>query len=103
MDIGISVMSQNSHEINYILDVVQALDHQTKRFLLHQIQAMLTKENPAETWTEDELAVLIDPHPLSGAEIIAAGLTGTWADGDIQDGAEWVNVQKAERQHKTQW
>jgi len=35
--------------------------------------------------------------PMTGAEIVAAGLTGGWADMGIADGAEWVNEQKRKR------
>ncbi len=90
-------MNQHDPEIYRILDAVQELDYQTKQFLIQQLQAMIAKEQITEEWSEDELRDLIDPQPLSGAEIIAAGLTGTWVDEDIQNGAEWVNLQKAKR------
>lgn len=96
-------MNQKHPEITHILEAVQELDNQTKRFLLQQIQTMIMKESSTEAWTDEELRELIDPQPLSGAEIIAAGLTGTWADEDIVDGAAWVNLQKAKRQHKYPW
>lgn len=64
--------------------------------------------NPAETWTEAELAELLTPKPpLTGKEIVekhlASGVIGSWADEGITDGAEWVNQQKEQRKRKYQW
>ena len=89
-------------DVQNILHEVKQLDDEAKRFLIDQIQAMLQgieEANPqvADTWSEVEVAALIDPQPMTGQEIIAAGLTGTWADLGIEDGAEWVNAQKAKR------
>jgi hypothetical protein len=53
--------------------------------------------------TEAELAELLRSEPMTGAEIIAAGLTGTWADLGIEDGAEWVNEQKRKRRERNKW
>lgn len=38
--------------------------------------------------------------PLSGAEIVARGLTGTWAHLGISNGADWVNGQKRNRRER---
>jgi hypothetical protein len=54
-------------------------------------------------WTPEALQELMRVEPLTGAEIVAAGLTGTWADLDISDGGEWVNEQKRLRKAKRQW
>lgn len=51
-------------------------------------------ENPR---TQAEIEALIKIEPMTGAEIVAAGLLGGWADEGIQDGAEWVNEQKRKR------
>lgn len=53
-----------------------------------------TDETP---WTDEEIAEMMKIEPLSGAEIVAAGLTGGWADMGIADSAEWVNEQKRNR------
>ncbi len=57
-------------------------------------------EAPEATWTAEEVAELMKVEPMTGAEIIAAGLTGGWADLGISDGAEWVNEQKRKRRAK---
>jgi endonuclease YncB( thermonuclease family) len=52
---------------------------------------------------DDELAELLRSEPMTGAEIVAAGLAGTWADLGIRDGAVWVNEQKQKRRKRNQW
>lgn len=56
------------------------------------------------TWTDDEIAALLQTQsPMTGAEIVAAGLLGTWADLGIQDGAAWVEEQRQKRQERSAW
>lgn len=39
--------------------------------------------------------------PLTGADIVAAGLTGGWADVPIADGQTWVeNLRQQHREHR---
>lgn len=40
---------------------------------------------------------ILNRSPMTGAEIVAAGLTGGWADLGIADGAEWVQEQRFSR------
>ena len=54
-------------------------------------------------WSDDELAELLTPEPMTGAEIVAAGLTGGWADQGIPDGAAWVEAQRRKRRERHQW
>jgi hypothetical protein len=55
-------------------------------------------EEAGETpWTDEEIAEMMKIEPMTGAEIVAAGLTGGWADLDITDGAAWINEQKGIR------
>jgi hypothetical protein len=61
-----------------------------------------------ETWTEEELEELkelLKPDPKTGAEIVALGLTGTWADLDIVDSVEWVEELRRKRKERRniQW
>jgi|GEM_PF-1458380 len=93
----------NQVEIDQFLQLVKDTDAKTKHFLIQQIYAMLPQPSDTETWTDEERKMIINPQPLSGAEIIAAGLTGTWADEDIEDSIEWVNTQEAKRRAKYQW
>lgn len=63
-------------------------------------------EAPSEEvapWTDEEIAAMIDIQPMTGAEIVAAGLTGGWADMGIEDGAAWVNEQKRKRRENRRW
>lgn len=74
------------------------------RVLLAGRGSTLPEPDPEnEPLTEAEIAELLRSDPMTGAEIIAAGLTGTWADLNIEDGAEWVNEQKRKRQERNQW
>lgn len=59
-------------------------------------------ENEA-LYTDEEIEQMMKVEPMTGAEIVAAGLTGGWADMGISDGAEWVNEQKRKRQEKNRW
>jgi hypothetical protein len=56
-----------------------------------------------EVWTDEQRAAMLTPEPLSGAEVIAMGLVGTWAEMGIEDGADWVNEQKRKRREKFDW
>jgi beta-lactamase class D len=53
-----------------------------------------------EPLTDEEIAEMLKVEPMTGTEIVAAGLTGGWADMGITDGAEWVNEQKRKRKEK---
>ena len=63
-------------------------------------------------WTDEELAELLKPKEgLTGKEIVekhlASGAIGSWSDMGIEDGAEWVNqqkaIRKARRKQKLEW
>ncbi|MBC7871009.1 MAG: hypothetical protein H7Y09_09245 [Chitinophagaceae bacterium] len=55
-------------------------------------------------WTEEGLAELLRPEtPMTGAEIVAAGLTGGWEHLGIEDSVEWLNEQKRKRHEKRKW
>lgn len=60
-------------------------------------------ELPAQSWSDDELHKLMQPEPLTGSEIVAAHLTGGWKDGEIDDGAAWVNEQRRRRKEARGW
>ena len=62
-----------------------------------------TFKHVLEQALELEPEELLRSEPMTGAEIIAAGLTGTWADLGIEDGAEWVNEQKRKRRERNKW
>jgi hypothetical protein len=67
-------------------------------------EARITIEIPTETeWSADELARALRTEPLSGAEIVKAGLTGGWADAGITDSAAWVAEQRQKRREARGW
>lgn len=55
---------------------------------------------PAERWSPQEIAEALRIEPLTGAEILAAGLAGGWEG--IEDGAEWVARRRRERRERLQ-
>lgn len=64
-------------------------------------EARITIETaPTADWSAQELAEALKIEPLTGAEMIAAGLTGGWEDAGITDGAEWVERQRRERHER---
>ncbi len=67
------------------------------------VRDALTETIDETPWTDEEIAEMTKTEPLTGAEIVAAGLTGGWADLDISDGAAWVNEQKRKRKEKLRW
>ncbi len=50
--------------------------------------------------SEHEIDELLRTTPLTGAEIVAAGLTGGWSDLDIRDSAAWVEDMRRQRKEK---
>lgn len=94
--------------VNDILQQVKALSPQERdelvtRLLAMQQEAPSRVEDEDADWSEDELAELLQIRPMTGAEIVAAGLTGGWADLDIPDGATWVEEQRRKRRERHQW
>jgi hypothetical protein len=61
-------------------------------------EARITIEIPAPGWTSEELAEALKIQPLTGAEMVAAGLTGGWEVNE--SGAEWVERQRRERREQ---
>lgn len=68
---------------------------------LAEMQTVLAAEEQLDDlpYTDAEIAEMMIVHPMTGAEIVAAGLTGGWSHLDISDGAEWVNEQKRKRKN----
>jgi hypothetical protein len=48
----------------------------------------------------DELSHLMTTEPLTGAEMIEAGLIGGWYEEKIQDGQTWVDFQRQKRREQ---
>lgn len=53
--------------------------------------------------TDAEIADLLRPAPLSGAEIVARGLTGGWVHKGITDSQAWVDAQRRQRRERRRW
>jgi hypothetical protein len=47
-----------------------------------------------QPWTDEELKELLTIKPMTGHEIVAAGLVGGWEDLEITDSVEWVEEQR---------
>jgi hypothetical protein len=64
-------------------------------------EARITIEIPVEMAKPSEaLTRSLQIEPLTGAEIVAAGLTGGWAEEGITDGAAWVEEQRRKRRER---
>ncbi len=53
--------------------------------------------------TEEEIAELMQVKPMTGAEIVDAGLTGGWRDLGIRDGTAWVEDVRRKRKERRSW
>lgn len=51
-----------------------------------------------EPWPPEDVADALRVEPRTGAEIVAAGLLGGWADQGIADSTEWVAEQRRRRE-----
>ena len=60
-------------------------------------------ESLETVWTDEELAEFTKIEPMTGAEIVEAGLTGGWEDMEITDGAAWIQQQRRQRQERRVW
>jgi hypothetical protein len=58
---------------------------------------MVTIDLDAAPLEPEELKRLLQAKPLSGAEIVKAGLVGGWSDEGIADGQAWVDSQRQTR------
>ena len=62
-------------------------------------EARITIEIPAEaSWTPQDLERALTTVPITGAEIVKAGLLGGWEG--AQDGAAWVDEQRQKRRER---
>lgn len=84
--------------IEEIVEQVKELSPAEREELSRQIQAM-----NSEVWDEDELEELLTVEPMTGREIVAAGLTGGWRDLDVEDGAAWVEKRRRAQRERRKW
>ncbi len=63
--------------------------------------AGVTIEIPIESsWRPEELDRALEVVPMSGAEIVSAGLTGGWSDSEISSGQKWVEERRRQRREE---
>jgi hypothetical protein len=90
-----------------IVDLALQLSMAEQARLMERLAAAmhdaLTADDQLSPWTDEEIAEMMKVQPMTGAEIVAAGLTGGWRDLNISDGADWVNEQKRRRKEKRRW
>lgn len=66
-------------------------------------QVEIAIELPSEERLIEDIRQLMQPAPMTGAEIVSAGLTGGWKDENIADGAAWVQEQRRKRRDRREW
>ena len=67
-------------------------------------EARVTIDLPLEpAWSSEELDQALRTEPMTGAEIVAAGLVGGWEDEGFADGAAWVEEQRRRRRERRSW
>jgi hypothetical protein len=67
------------------------------------IEMSTAASSEAEDFTEEEVKALLTFTPKTGAEIVAAGLTGGWQDMGITDSVAWVEEQRRKQREARQW
>jgi len=64
-------------------------------------EARVTIEIPIEPpWRPEELDRALEVVPMTGAEIVSAGLTGGWSESRISSGQEWVEERRRQRREE---
>ena len=51
-------------------------------------------------WTDEEIAEMLHPEPMTGAEIAQHPSIGSWADKGIEDSVKWVKEQRRKRRER---
>ena len=91
--------------VSEILEQAKALTAEEREALIDQLMAMRaigTRSEDSE-WSDEELENLLEVKPMTGAEIVAAGITGGWANMHIPDGATWIAELRRRRRGRHQW
>ena len=78
-------------------------DELLQRLLEMRSEGEAVRGQTRPMWSDAELAELLTIEPLTGKEIIEAGLTGSWSDLGIKDGADWVETQRRIRRERRKW
>jgi hypothetical protein len=83
------------------------------RLIAQGMEVLRQKLEAQEAETEEEMVSLagdlyeiaanLGKHPMTGREIIAAGLTGGWEDVGITDSVKWLKAQRAKFEDKGPW
>lgn len=68
-----------------------------------RIRIELAEGSDISPLTDDDITRLMQTTPMTGAEIVAAGLTGGWRDLDISDGTAWVEDVRRKRKERRSW
>ena len=56
-----------------------------------------------EPWDLEELTGALKLEPMTGSEIVKAGLLGGWENQEITDANEWVEEQRRKRREQQPW
>jgi hypothetical protein len=101
------MINDNSPTFDDVLTQALRLPPDERIAMIEALAASFRRDQPppgtSAAFTDEEIAVFMTAAPLSPAEMIAQGLTGTWADDAISSGSEWVNEQKSRRRERRQW
>jgi len=95
-------------ELDKIIQMVDSLSDEERQLLVEHIidsiQPVSQDDYKEEVeFTEEEIAEMLTPEPMTGREIVEAGLTGGWADMGIEDSVEWLKQQRDQRRRRLKW
>jgi hypothetical protein len=68
-----------------------------------RVRIELAEGEDVPPFTDEEVDELMQITPMTGAEIVAAGLTGGWQDLAISDSTAWVKAVRRRRKERRAW
>lgn len=67
------------------------------------VQITIEIPETSDDFSDDEIAELLNFTPTSGAQVVAAGLTGGWEAKGITDPVTWIEEQRRKQRERRQW
>ena len=97
--------------VNQIDSLLQKINQVEAKQVLKFVQSIVAEKKSQAVgsepviplFTDEEAREMIRPKPKTGEEIVAAGLTGGWADEGIENGLDYIKAQRAKNRVNNTW